>query len=565
MPIRDLSSSTEAFIQINAEYCVIGGGMAGLFIARRLAKAGRRVVVLESGKAAFEEQSHALNAIVDVHGRYSRALDGRYRGLGGSSSRWGGRLVPIYGEDCAPRPHLNLPGWPFPHAQLERYQEEIETVFGLPHGPFGVEALHDLGLDSAFSSADPDFTGRMAKWINYRQCNLATVWRAELERLDALDIWLDATVTAFDFDTAQSRLKAVEARSFNGQTVRVTADRVVLAAGTIESTRLLLWLDAQTGGHAFAGSTALGRYFQDHLKAEVATVGRRDLTMGNRLFGYHYVDGARRSLHLDFTTRAQRETDSTSAFVYAAMDLSNSRLSRIKTVARGIQRGQVGIKDLGALVGELPLVARSAFWRLTKHQVYMPSSVRLGLQIAIEQRPDWDNQITLSAELDTMGMPKAAVHWRPRAADEQTFRSVAERLRSYWTRSHFDDDYPLDWLVDETSPMGFTALAEAYAHPSGSARMGTNPKDSVVGPDLVCHGVGNLSVASAAVFPSAGSANPTLTILQLALRHADHLLEATHGCKVSVQTSIYASSNSLAAESTPLSASATQATSASVI
>ena len=55
------------------------------------------------------------------------------------------------------------------------------------------------------------------------------------------------------------------------------------------------------------------------------------------------------------------------------------------------------------------------------------------------------------------------------------------------------------------------------AHPAGSTRMGINPRHSVVDPRLRVHRISNLSVASASVFPSSGSANPTLTIMLLAI------------------------------------------------
>ena len=61
------------------------------------------------------------------------------------------------------------------------------------------------------------------------------------------------------------------------------------------------------------------------------------------------------------------------------------------------------------------------------------------------------------------------------------------------------------------------------AHPAGSTRMGINPRYSVVDPRLRVHRIPNLSVASASVFPCSGSANPTLTILLLAMRAADKL------------------------------------------
>lgn len=565
MSIRDLSSSPEQFRTSDTEFCVIGAGMAGLFLARRLAKAGHRVTVLESGKLGFDERSHALNEIVDVHGHYSRALDGRYRGLGGSSSRWGGRVVPIYEHDARPRPYLGLEGWPFPHEELDKYAAEVEDVFGLPHDAFGAEAIRRVRLDTAFPPDDPDFNGRLAKWINFRQCNLATVWRKELEELDAIEIWLGATVTNFQLDRERGTIAAVDAKDFSGKTIRVRARHFVVAAGTIETTRLLLWLDAQSGNRAFESTGALGHYFQDHIKSEVATISRQHQALSNKLFAYHYVDGTRRSLHLDLTTGAQEQDEGTSAFVYAAMDLSQSSLNLVKSVVRGLQRGQLKPRDFTALVGEIPMMLRSAWWLSTKGQVFMPESVRLGVQIAIEQRPNWDNQIRLATERDALGLPKAELHWMPRDEDERTFQTTAKRLRNYWSRIGLDAKCPLTWLVGEAGqPERFVDRADAYAHPSGSARMGSDRASSVVGPDLICHAIPNLSVASAAVFSSSGSANPTFTILKLALRHADSLLHKATQAAVEVPSRQAGSAN-LAVAMAPLSASATRATSSSSI
>ncbi len=59
----------------------------------------------------------------------------------------------------------------------------------------------------------------------------------------------------------------------------------------------------------------------------------------------------------------------------------------------------------------------------------------------------------------------------------------------------------------------------------GTTRMGHDPSTSVVDRDGRVHGMANLYVAGSSVFPAAGYANPTLTIVALALRLADHLAE----------------------------------------
>jgi choline dehydrogenase-like flavoprotein len=83
---------------------------------------------------------------------------------------------------------------------------------------------------------------------------------------------------------------------------------------------------------------------------------------------------------------------------------------------------------------------------------------------------------------------------------------------------------PIDWLPQVADPeVRLTDLVDDVYHPSGTTRMGRNPAESVVGSDLRCHRVPNLTICSASVFPSAGSANPTLALMQLALRAGDYL------------------------------------------
>jgi choline dehydrogenase-like flavoprotein len=98
-------------------------------------------------------------------------------------------------------------------------------------------------------------------------------------------------------------------------------------------------------------------------------------------------------------------------------------------------------------------------------------------------------------------------------------------VRAGWTKAGFDAAFPIDWkpgiFTDPAAELA--ARMGSVFHPSGSTRMGIDPRTSVVDRDLRCHGIANLYVASTATFPIAGAANPSLTLLQLTLRLAEHL------------------------------------------
>ncbi len=484
------------------------------------------MTVLESGYTSFDAAIHSLNEIEDPGGRYTRALDGRYRGLGGSSSRWGGRMIPISAHERGERDYIGLPAWPLSTPAVDAYGNGLERLFRIDDGPYeDGDARHFAGAEF-FSGKEDDIATRWAKCPQFKLCNLKAVIGEELKRLQNLEIWLGATVCDFDLDPEAGRLASITARSINGHTLKVAADQFVLAAGTIETTRLLLLVDAASNGQAFRRCNVLGAYFQDHLKAKVATIDRRNADFTNRLFAYRFVNSTRRDLHLELSPAAQREDGVASAFAYVAMDFTSSPLSDLRRVMRGIQRGGLPMGDMLRASSSVGLLARAAWWRFARKQLFAPPDIDFDLMVCAEQLPSAANRIRLADTRDSFGMRKALFEWAPAPADERTFRSAIAHLGAFWRKSGLERLSPLNWkpaAADASSPI--IDQAEACAHPSGSTRMGTDPAESVVGPDLRCHAIPNVAVASASVFPAAGSANPTFTIMKLALWLADAYLE----------------------------------------
>jgi Choline dehydrogenase and related flavoproteins len=513
--------------------CIIGGGIAGLLVAVRLARSGRRVLVVESGLDRFDEQIHELNDIEDRFGHYNRALTGRFRGFGGTSCSWGGRLIPLSAHDTGARPHLSLSGWPFPVSELASYTQELEKLFGVDAFSYEEELLKHFDRGGMFPRWDSELRCRWFKCPTHHRANIGATFRREVAHLRNLEVWLGATVCGFELDRDSGRLARVTARDFGDHRLTVTADEFVLAAGSIETTRLLLLLDASSDERAFAGCNALGRYFQEHARAVVGKVRPLDPVKTNRLFGYRFVGRTRRNLHLELTPAIQQAEGVASAYAEVALDLlPQSPLGIARDLRRDLQKRQYArlgpsTRRLTAHAGYL---TRAAYWRLVHSQLLMPPDTGLKLEICIEQLPDWNNRIVLSRQRDRLDVPKVSLEWQLRDADERTFRSAAKHVAAYWARSGFDGICPVEWAdYVQTGGTKFIDVADQRAHPSGSTRMGVNPTTSVVDADLRCHHVRNVWVTSASTFPTSGSSNPTLTIMQLALRAADALLRHTSG------------------------------------
>ena len=519
MPIVPFSTLAERPVDLRTAFCIVGAGVAGLLIASRLAEAGQQVVVLESGLDRFDARTDGLNEVEVTNAPYVGAMSGRSRILGGSSSRYGGCMIPLTGHDMSPRPHVSLPGWPFSPAELQPYQREIDELFRLDDSSFESFSHSDLPL------RHEDLDCRWPKWIAPRYRNVSFVLRETIARNPNLTVWLGATVTGFGLDAERGRLEAITARDFSGRSLTVRAQRFVLAAGTIETTRLLLQMDLQSGERIFENCDALGRYFQDHLSLRLGEVVPIDRERTSRLFGRHYRAGVRRSAHLELSAAAQRKNRVAGAFVRVEADVAEHR--SIRWARSGFKEKASGsnLLHLRDAVRDSKDISRLLFDRFARRRLWMPEGVPIALQFVVEQVPMWSNRIRLARSPDALGSPKADLSWRVGETEERTFRTSVAVTRAYWSASGFDRICPVRWDRDLEDPSKSVAeRARDWAHPSGTTRMGSDPRTSVVGSDLDCHHIPNLSIVSASVFPTAGVSNPTLTLMQLALRRADKFL-----------------------------------------
>lgn len=511
-PMRDLQSNPDPVTRLHAGVVVIGAGIAGLLLATRLVRLGIRVVVLESGGEGAMTADDPLNYVEQVGQPYRGATEGRMRGLGGTSRLWGGAMLPFLPCDMGAHTAGWPVEWPVSYSEVEASFGEIERTFALPAGSYETPETEN--------GVDGDFIARSAKWPAFRLRNVVTVLQDYLDDL-LIEIWLNATVTEFVLGE-DGRIARVSALSPSGNRLDVDSDMVVVAAGAIESTRLLLLLDARHDERIFTPDGQLGHAFFDHLATSAARVTPSDHCRLNRSFGIKFEQGGMRDRRLEPSPAFRRKHRLPAAFVHvAAISDAPSAFSALRDVYRSRQsRSGVTLRQMRNVARDLPWLAHAAYWRFRYGRLLYPRNASLELILVTEQHPNPTNTIKLSRTArDAFGVPRARIDWRASDVDMQAFAALQSYLCAYWNSSELASLGSIAPTPRELWESRLQADSDVF-HPGGTTRMGRTVSSGVVDGELRAFRVPNLTVVSTSCFPTAGGANPTFMLMAFALRAA---------------------------------------------
>lgn len=540
--IHDLSDDCPATLR-EYDVCIVGSGPAGGALARELVGSGLSVCVLESGRRRVDRHGDSLREVAS-EGLHIKEYS-RERVLGGTSTTWAGLSSPLDEIDLGERPWLRHSGWPITRDELVPYWEAAATRFG-----FAAPAMFAAGgFDTLRSKGDlaPTFT-RLDEKVFLAAAtpqDFGRMLRPTYESRD-VDLYLDATVTGFERAAGAARVTAARVRTRTGEERRLSAGRFVLACGGIENARLLLASDLGNE------RDQVGRYFMNHPKN---FAGMLHLESPSRHAPYWFGclhQGFAGYAGLRLTDARQVEERLLNSYVRfeplfpwsdnrgveAAVLLakrSGALLAGWKSGREGdvvelrdysetgddsdLQNRRKGALEWAGLAGTIVKnavpVARYARARLFDRRGTKVTRVRL--RNFMEMEPDPENRVTLDASADPYGSPRARVRHRLSELDRRSVVRLHEVLAEEVAAAGLGR---LDTALATADPW---PIDEDASHHLGATRMGNDPARSVVDPNLRLHEVDNVFVSGGSVFPTAGCANPTFTIVALAIRLAEHL------------------------------------------
>ena len=506
--------------------CIVGAGPAGLTLASKLAARGWRVTIVEGGAMTPSPTLEDTFRVAMTGTPHRGVHEGRFRAWGGSTTRWGGQLWAWEPYEFEARPALGIDGWPIPAAEIIAHYPAAFATFGVP----GIALDADRAVRSGMRALPLDrarFGLKFSITLPWRLRNVGrTIGRAL--RGDARVTVIDgATATRILTSGGGARAEAVELHLPSGAKTTVAADVVVIAGGAVETTRLMF---ASDDASLPDGSRAwLGGGFMDHLSVRVARFHPRDERVFAETFAPLLQQGVQFNPRIVVEPPLRRQ-DSL-LLSYAHWDVApspDSPVFALRALLRSMQAGRVprpSAREMWALFGGAGEVARFADTVIRRRRRPFPDHAAIHLRVDSEQRPLRESRLAPTGERDRHGLPRLELDWRVSPLERHTVRRTAELVLAELERVAAGTADPLvDPFARED---GWGELKGDSFHMMGGTRMANAPGDGVVDRDLRVFGMENLYLASTSVFPTGGMANPTLTLIALTHRLAEHIDETT--------------------------------------
>jgi choline dehydrogenase-like flavoprotein len=517
----------------NTEICIVGAGAAGITLAHELIASRHSVCLVESGDYNLDEETQSLYDI-DVTGYPVREnFMSRARYFGGTCNLWAGRGMKLTEFDFEKREWVPNSGWPITYSELQNYYGRAAKILQLP----SFENFENVTLTRGLSQPEralfdnDDLKPNISLW-GIKPLRFGAAYKTRLARSRNVTVYLNANVTEVTLNPEGTLVDDVKIATLSGHRITLKANVFVLACGGLENARLLLvsrGVQPRGIGNQF---DIVGKYFMDHPRTvfgKIHLFPKQTLPLllaiplrdGIGQIGVQLSENTQRKERLlNNYLSLERQWSPQTAKAYQSFVHSMKILLR-----RGYSGKRFTISDVK--LAKIPeLIYLLAPRELLPHFLYRAFKIargRFGKDVSeltivnyCEQAPNPASRVFLSEERDRLNMNRLILDWRVGSEETRTVVRLQELLDQYLRKNNIGF---LRTAAGEIDTLSYTDAS----HHIGTTRMSEHQRNGVVDANCKVHGVENLFIAGSSVFPTCGYANPTWTIVALALRLAAYL------------------------------------------
>jgi len=449
---------------------ILGTGPAGITTAISLPPS-MKVLLVEAGDIDYSEKSQKSYEGLVIGDHYLDLKFCRLRQFGGTSGHWEGKCRSLDDFDFASKTYAPKAHWPIKKADLNEFLIPASQILKIK----------------------PDFSSKPYNWdsnvenltFDFSSVRFKTQYLNKISISENIDLMTNTAMTAVKIDG--DSIKEVILTNLRGEEFVLKSKYYVFAMGGIENGRMLKFVAVDNPGSSLSKNRNVGAYWMEHPHH----------TVGD--YFYNLPDNDR--WHMGISEQKKRDLGVLNCNLNFTSQLDTSSDGKVKKLLRDLICAD---EKIGSEIS----------YGLGRN--YCGGLI----DAAWEQEPRFDNRIDLDTKVDAFGIPKTILNWQKSDFDLRTIRLTAEYIAESLAKNNQAKVRLREWLWTGKYPENDLI---AGSHHMGGTIMSSSRLDGVVDANLKSWDLSNLYIAGSSVFPSSGHANPTLTIVQLALRLAKHL------------------------------------------
>ena len=496
---------------IEGDICIIGAGAAGISMALEWMNTPYKIIFLEGGGFEYDDRVQQLYAGKTTGQHYFPLVSCRLHYFGGTTGHWAGWCSTFDTIDFEKRDWIPHSGWPIKREDLDPFYARAQKNVDL--GPYNYSVEYWQKQDPSMIAMPLDKNVVWNKmWQFSPPTRFGEKYKDTIVNAKNIHLYTYANVVNIKANANISSVEEVTVKNYAGKEHTVRAKYFVLACCSIQNARVLLASNQQAPKGLGNDNDLVGRFFMEHIEIKAAELW---LAKPDPMQLYMWEWGKTKA-RAELAISAQKQQEYKILNGTAALnplEIAKGEPSMIEIWSEDAKKNMERLNSYGKEEGDNGE---------TKVPAEKKAYQSFQLFTRVEQAPNPNSRVTLDTEKDSLGMPRAILHWELTPFEKRSIRQIYTLIGEEVGRTGIGRVRLMEYLRDEKDE-SWPEFTGGGWHHMGTTRMSEDPKQGVVDANCKVHGISNLFVAGASCYVTAAAPNPTLTLIALTIRLADHL------------------------------------------
>jgi hypothetical protein len=493
--------------KISARVCIIGGGTVGLFLAQRLRLNNVPVTVIEAGG----EKTNELKKNIYKFKKYPYYEDLTQKKfiLGGTSTIWGGQMIPIRKTDMLNRSYVKINAWSVTYESIARY---YQIVMRLLRFKSIKQFIIIKNKKKTLNFLNKDFDYRLSTFIKDKVKNFKNFFYKQIKKDKDYIVYINSKVLRINNSNKSNTVKNIIAKSKNGNILDIKTEIVIICCGVLESTRLLIIYNKKNNN--CINKSPLGNFFNSQLSVTCGEFIIKNWKEFILFFSPIYVNKLIHNPRFELKSKFQKKNKIPSSYCHFLF-LKN-KTTKYDMLIKVFKNKNFNLKfTVLTIILSFSEIIKNIYnlfyFRILFNRVWFYKPKKILFSIVLEQVPSFNNKLFMNSNSN-----KLVIDWDIERKNINYIKLISKTFQDAWIKSGFNKIAELRTSIPNNA--NFKKFIKPTYHTAGSLRMGSKKSNSVVNSDLKIWGINNLYVCSTAVFPTTSCSNTGLTLLALATR-----------------------------------------------